>query len=105
MPHSKLTIVTPSYNQGSFVRETIESVLAQEGPFEIEYFIVDGGSTDDSVRIIDECARRVSAGTWPVKCAGVTLDWVSRPDSGQAHAINEGLRRATGEVVGWINSD
>lgn len=105
MPHLKLTIVTPSYNQGPFLRETITSVLSQEGDFELEYLVRDGGSTDGSPKIISEFADRLAAGTWPLNCAGISMDWVSRRDHGQAHAINEGLKQASGQIVGWINSD
>jgi glycosyltransferase involved in cell wall biosynthesis len=100
-----LTIVTPSYNQGTFIGQTIESVLSQSGDFEIEYLVMDGGSTDESPRIIGDFAARIAAGTWPINCAGISMHWVSRPDHGQTDAINQGLRRATGDIIGWINSD
>jgi glycosyltransferase involved in cell wall biosynthesis len=103
--YPKLTIVTPSYNQCRYIGATIESVLSQEGEFEVEYFIMDGGSTDDSPRLIAKYADEVAAGRWPIKCAGLSLDWVSEPDRGQAHAINEALMRAKGDMIGWINSD
>jgi glycosyltransferase involved in cell wall biosynthesis len=105
MPRPKLTIVTPSYNQGPYIGATIESVISQEGDFEIEYFIMDGGSTDDSPRVIARYADQLATGKWPIRCAGISLDWVSEPDLGQAHAINGGLMRAKGDYIGWINSD
>ena len=99
------SIVTPSYNQAAFISETIESVLAQEGPFRIEYFVMDGGSTDGSAEIIRRWAEDVGSGAFKPRCAGIAMDWVSRRDEGQSHAINEGLRRATGDVAAYINSD
>jgi glycosyltransferase involved in cell wall biosynthesis len=101
----KFSIVTPSYNQAPYIAGTIESVLSQEGGFEVEYIVMDGGSTDGSVEIIKSYADRVAAGDWPVKCAGISMAWVSQHDKGQSDAINQGLRQATGDVASYINSD
>lgn len=87
----RITIVTPSFNQGRFLQQTIESVLQQNYP-NLEYFVVDGGSTDNSVSIIQMFSGQLD---W----------WISEPDRGQSHAINKGFARASGDLLCWINSD
>lgn len=87
----RISIVTPSYNQGPFIEETIRSVLLQGYP-NLEYVIIDGGSTDNTVEVVRTYEPWVAS-------------WVSEPDRGQAHAINKGWLRSTGEVLAWINSD
>lgn len=85
-----VSIVTPSYNQGEFIKETIESVLNQDYP-NIEYLVMDGGSNDNTVEIL--------------KSYGERIQWVSEKDAGQADAVNKGIRRAKGQIIGWLNSD
>lgn len=90
VPSPAVTIVTPSLNQGEFIRATIESVLAQDYP-RVEYIVMDGGSTDQTSAVVSEYASR--------------LTWISEKDRGQAHAINKGFSMAKGEIVAWLNSD
>jgi len=87
----RVTIVTPSFNQGQFVEETIRSVLLQGYP-NLEYFVFDGGSTDDTVEIVEKYSRWIDF-------------WVSKPDAGQSAVINRGLRIGCGLYATWINSD
>ncbi|HEY5571887.1 MAG TPA: glycosyltransferase family 2 protein [Anaerolineales bacterium] len=86
-----VTIVTPSLNQGAFLEAAIRSVLEQDYG-NLEYLIIDGASTDNSLEILRKYAHRLAY-------------WESEPDRGQAHAINKGLKRAKGQILGWLNSD
>lgn len=90
-PYPKISIVTPSYQQGEFLEETIRSVLLQGYP-NLEYMVIDGGSRDNSVEILR-------------KYAPFLTFWVSERDAGQANAVNKGFARATGDIMGWLNSD
>jgi glycosyltransferase involved in cell wall biosynthesis len=89
--YPKISIVTPSYNQGQYIEETILSVIGQHYP-NLEYIIIDGGSTDNTVEIIKKYEKHLAY-------------WVSEKDNGQSHAINKGLEKCTGDIFNWLNSD
>lgn len=95
MSHDKhlprISIITPSLNQGRYLRQCIDSILLQDYQ-NFELLIIDGGSTDESVPIIKEYEGQISY-------------WVSEPDNGQSHAINKGFRKSSGELVAWLNAD
>lgn len=87
----KVSIITPSFNQGHFIEETILSVLNQSYQ-NIEFIIIDGGSSDNTLEAIKKYDDAIDY-------------WISEPDNGQTHAINKGFKKATGEIIGWLNSD
>ena len=87
----KISIITPSYNQGQYIEQTILSVIGQGYP-NLEYIIIDGGSTDNTVEIIKKYSDKISY-------------WISEPDKGQSDALIKGLEKCTGDIFNWINSD
>jgi len=89
--YPRISIITPSFNQGDFLEETILSVLEQGYP-NLEFMIIDGGSADQSVEIIKKYEPYLAY-------------WISEKDQGQTHAINKGFKRASGELINWLNSD
>jgi glycosyltransferase involved in cell wall biosynthesis len=91
MNFPKISIITPSFNQGKYIEQTILSVINQNYP-NLEYIIIDGGSTDETVEIIKKYEKHITF-------------WLSEQDRGQSHAINKGLQKATGELFNWLNSD
>ena len=87
----KITIITPTFNQGKFIEKSILSVLNQNYP-NLEYIIIDGGSSDDTLDIIKKYENRITF-------------WISEKDNGQSHAINKGLQKSSGDIINWLNSD
>jgi glycosyltransferase involved in cell wall biosynthesis len=85
----RITILTPSFNQAGFIEENILSVVEQSYP-DVEHIVIDGGSTDDTIEFLKKYPH---------------LKWVSEKDEGQADALQKGLKMATGDIIGWINSD
>jgi glycosyltransferase involved in cell wall biosynthesis len=121
-----ISIVTPSFNQGEFIDETIRSILTQRGSFYIDYIIMDGGSTDRSVDIIKEYEDLLPHGgdtetidglpyftrenkpygnLLPIYCLGISYRWYSEKDRGQVHALKKGFQLAKGDIFYWLNSD
>ena len=91
MTYPLISVITPSYNQGRFIEATIRSVVLQEYS-NLEYIVIDGGSTDESIEIIKKYDSHITY-------------WISEADQGQSHAINKGFEKATGDILCWINSD
>jgi glycosyltransferase involved in cell wall biosynthesis len=92
MTNVRVSIVTPSYNHAKFIQRTIDSVLGQQGDFTLEYRVIDGGSSDGTREVLQ-------------RYDDPRMSWISERDDGQVDAINKGLRAATGDIVGWVNSD
>lgn len=118
-----ISIITPSFNHGRFIEDTIRSVLSQRGDFYIDYIIIDGGSQDESVAIIKKYERLLNKNCSIVEkdglrfhvrrrrgfqfnnCRGISFRWSSERDRGQSHAINKGIALIKGDIFAWINSD
>ena len=98
-----VSIITPSFNQAQYIEATINSVLTQDYP-NIEYIIVDGGSTDGTVEIIKKYTLDLRQQTVGLQSRAIT-SWVSEQDQGQTDAINKGFARAQGHILAWLNSD
>ncbi|GEM_PF-510573 len=86
-----ITIITPSLNQADFIERTIHSVLSQKGDFDLEYIVIDGGSTDGTVHLLEQYGDKIK--------------WISERDNGQSDAVRKGIAMSSGEIIGWLNSD
>lgn len=106
----KITIITPTYHtnlsfdQGYLLAKTIESVIYQEGDFELEYIIMDGGSTDSTLKVIKKYDQLIKSKKFKPNCKRIIFKWFSEPDNGQSQALNKGFKIATGEVTNWLCS-
>jgi glycosyltransferase involved in cell wall biosynthesis len=98
----KISIITTNYNTDKYLEKTIKSVLNQKGDFELEYIVTDGGSTDNSLKIIKKYNKEIKEGMWGNH---IKFKYISEKDRGQSDGINKGLRMATGDIVAFLNSD
>lgn len=104
-PNRTISVVTPSYNQAEHLVATLESVLSQHGDFQIDHVVMDGGSTDGSVDLLRQHEASLRRRARQAQCNGFQFRWISRPDGGQAEAINTGFEMADGDLFCWLNSD
>ena len=101
----KISIVTPSFNSACHIRETILSVLSQQGNFSVEYLIIDNCSTDETREIVEEFQKCLAENGFPLGCNNIELIFISEPDNGMYDAINKGFEKASGDIHAWLNSD
>jgi len=100
-----ISIVTPVYNGERYLAQTIESVLSQNGNFYIEYIVIDDGSTDNSLEIIKKYNALIQDKSWPLNCLGISFNYKTGPNRGQANAYNTGFKMAKGDLLAWMNAD
>lgn len=101
----KISIITPSYNQRRFLERAIFSVWKQQGDFDLEYIVADGGSTDGSLEVLRKYEQIFQKGSFRHGCRSFAFKWWSVKDRGQSHAINLGFKASSGDILGWLNSD
>lgn len=102
---NKFSIVTPTYNQAAFIKDTLDSIFSQEGNFDLEYLIFDGGSTDGTIDIIKKYSKLYNSKNFKPKTKSFSFYWWSGHDGGQSEALTQGYRIAKGNILGWLNSD
>jgi len=101
----KISIITPCYNRSEYLDQTIESVFMQEGDFEIEYIIQNGGTSEEVDAILEKWKKRSGSGSYEIKCRKIRFACYNEPDNGMYDAINKGFSKASGDIFAWINSD
>jgi len=101
----QISIITPCKNSDSFIKETIESIIFQSGAFDIQYLIIDGGSTDKTIEIIEHYQKLIESELFIPNCNSISIKLISEQDNGLYDAVAKGFELATGDVIGIINSD
>lgn len=101
----KISVITPAKNSEQFIAETVESVINQQGNFEVEYFIIDGGSSDRTLEICQEYKKQLKNFERKIFCNSIDFKIISEPDVGMYDALTKGLKLVTGEIVCYINAD
>ncbi|HVX92877.1 MAG TPA: glycosyltransferase family 2 protein [Candidatus Dojkabacteria bacterium] len=101
----KFAIVTPTFNAPQFIQETIDSILMQEGDFEIDYIIVDGGSTEENLKVIKDFDKKYKKKQLNIKCKKFKFNWISERDNGMYDAIAKGFKKVNGDIMCWLNDD
>ena len=100
-----ISIITPSFNQDKFLEHTIKSIWSQQGNFDLQHIIADGGSTDNSLEIINKYQHLLADNKYPIKCKSINLVVWSKKDRGQTDALVKGFEKARGRILCWLNSD
>src|SRR6185369_3797077 len=101
----KFSIITPCRNAERYIGETIESVITQRGDFDLEYFVIDGASSDRTMEIARGYEHALRNGSFQAACRSVRMEVITEPDSGMYDALVKGLSRVSGDVVAYINAD
>lgn len=102
---TRFSVVTPVYNGEQYITETIESIISQEGDFEIEHIIQDGGSTDHTEEIVRSYIERIYRGVYPIRCKKITIKYISEKDNGMYDAVERGFTQSTGDIMAYLNAD
>lgn len=101
----RISIVTPTYNRTTFLEDTISSIVSQQGDFDLEYIIQDGGSGPELLAILEKWQKKITAGDFAIRCNSLEYKYFVEPDNGMYDAINKGFAKAGGDIMAWLNSD